>query len=57
MTQNELIKYFADEFQLRCKYWTDKEIKEYIKETCGKSQRVYKSTIFYIKRTAEMYQR
>lgn len=57
MTQNELIKYFADECQLCCKYWTDKEIKEYIKEICGKSQRVYQSTIWHIKRTAEMYQR
>jgi hypothetical protein len=31
--------------------------KEYIKETCGKAQRVYKSTVWLIKRTAEMYQR
>jgi hypothetical protein len=56
MTQKEIIKYFDEIGGLRCKYWTNKEIKEYIKNTLN-CKRVYKSTCYYLKRSAIMYQR
>lgn len=57
MTQKEIMKYFDDNGGLRCKYWTIKEIKEYIKAEFGEQQRVNTSTCFLLKRTAEIYQR
>lgn len=57
MKQQELINYFEENGGLRCKYWTIKEIKSYIKSEFGKKQRVYKSTCIELKRSAEMYQR
>lgn len=56
MTQKEIIKYFEEIGGLRCKNWTIKEIKEYIKNTLN-CKRVYKSTCYYLQRTAIMYQR
>lgn len=57
MTQKQIIKYYNEDGGLRCKYWTIKEIKEYIKADLGQHQRVYKSTCQDLKRTAEIYQR
>lgn len=57
MTQKELIKYYNENGGLRCKYWSIKEIKAYIKADLGEKQRVYKSTCNDLKATAEIYQR
>lgn len=57
MKQNEIIKYYADNGCLRCKGWTIKEIKDYIKSDLGKGQRVNVQTCCELKRTAEIYQR
>lgn len=56
MTQEEIIKYFNENGGLCCKYWTLKEIKQYIKDTFGKEQKVYESTCEELKRTAQMFQ-
>ena len=56
MTQEEIIRYFNENGGLCCKYWTLKEIKQYIKDTFGKEQRVYESTCEELKRTAQMFQ-
>jgi hypothetical protein len=55
MTQNELYQYYAGQ-ELRCKHWTLKEIKTYIKNEFPK-QRVFEKTLRSLKRDAEMYQR
>lgn len=57
MKQKDIIKYYEDNGGLRCKYWSIKEIKDYIKSDFGKKQRVYNSTCTELKRTAEMHQR
>lgn len=57
MTQKELIKFYNENGGLRCKSWGVKEIKAFIKAEFGKKQRVYKSTCYDLKRTAEIYQR
>lgn len=56
MTQKEIIKYFEENGGLRCKNWTIKEIKDYIKNILN-CKRVYKSTCYYLQRSAIMYQR
>ena len=55
MTQNELYQYYAEQ-ELRCKHWTLKEIKTYIKNEFPK-QRICEKTLRSLKRDAEMYQR
>lgn len=57
MTQREIIKYYNENGGLRCKSWTIKEIKEYIKADLGQLQRVNKTTCYELKRTAEIFQR
>lgn len=57
MKQNEIIAYYADNGGLRCKGWTIKEIKDYVKSDLGKGQRVNVQTCRELKRTAEIYQR
>lgn len=57
MKQKEIIKYYEGIGGLRCKFWTIKEIKEYIKSDLGREQRVYVATCRLLKRTAEIYQR
>lgn len=57
MKQQEIIRYYEDNGGLRCKFWTIKEIKEYIKSDLGREQRVYVATCRLLKRTAEIYQR
>ena len=57
MTQKEIIRYYNDNGGLRCKGWTLKEIKEYIKADLGSDQRVYDATCRELKRTAETCQR
>jgi hypothetical protein len=56
MKQKEIISFFNENGGLRCKYWSLKEIYNYIKETFPK-QRVSKSTYIVLKRTAEIYQK
>ena len=56
MKQREIISYFDEIGGLRCKYWSLKEIYNYLKIIFPK-QRVFKSTCRELKRTAEMYQR
>lgn len=56
MTQKEIIKYFEENGGLRCKNWTIKEIKDYIKNILN-CKRVYKSTCYCLQRSAIMYQR
>jgi hypothetical protein len=56
MKQREIISFFNEIGGLRCKYWSLREIYNYIKETFPK-QRVFKSTCMELKRTAEIYQR
>ena len=57
MTQKEIIRYYNDNGGLRCKGWTLKEIKEYIKADLCSDQRVYDATCRELKRTAETCQR
>lgn len=47
MAQKEIIKYFEGNGGLRCKNWTIKEIKEYIKNTLN-CKRVYENTCHYL---------
>mgnify|MGYP007069891067 CR=1 FL=1 len=56
MTQREIIRHYEDNGGLRCKYWSLKEIKDYIKADFGSRQIVYWATCRELKRTAEMYQ-
>lgn len=57
MTQKELIKFYNENGGLRCKYWSIKEIKAFIKAEFGEKQRVYKNTCNTLKAFAEIYQR
>lgn len=57
MTQKQIIEYYNENGGLRCKNWTIKEIKEYIKAELGQHQRVFYRTCWELKRTAEIYQR
>ena len=56
MTQREIIRHYEDVGGLRCKHWSLKEIKDYIKADFGSRQVVYWATCRELKRTAEMYQ-
>lgn len=56
MTQSELLSYY-EEVELRCKGWSLQEVKDYIKEEFGNSQRVYLKTCWHIRRNAELNQR
>lgn len=55
MTQQELVHYY-EKSELRCKFWSVSEIKQYIKAEFGDSQRVYKTTCYKIKRYALLFQ-
>lgn len=56
MTQREIVRHYEDVGDLRCKHWSLKEIKDYIKADFGSRQVVYWATCRELKRTAEMYQ-
>lgn len=57
MKQKDIIKFFDENGGLRCKNWSIKQIKEYIKSLFGRNQYVYENTCRELKRTAEIYQR
>lgn len=56
MKQKEIISYYKENGGLRCKGWTVNEIKKFIKNEFGKSQKVYESTCLTLKRMAEINQ-
>lgn len=56
MTQHQIIQYFNECGGLRCKEWTYKEIKEYVKRCFGRHQRVSETTCRELKRTAQINQ-
>ena len=55
MTQKEIISYFEENGGFRCKDWSIKEIRKYIKDTLN-CKRVYESTCYYLKSSAIIYQ-
>lgn len=57
MKQRDIIKYFNENGGLRCKDWTIRQIRIYLKALFGRKQYVYKDTCRELKRMAEMYQR
>lgn len=57
MKQSEIIKYYEENDELRCKGLTIPEIKSMIKAELGYKQRVDKTTCFLLKRIAEIYQK
>ena len=57
MSQKEIVKYYQDNGGLRCKYWSVKEIREYIKSDLGQEQMVGTRTCLLLKNIANYYQR
>lgn len=56
MTQKEIVKYYQDNGGLRCKDWSVKEIREYIKSDLGQEQLVTPRTCLLLKNIANCYQ-
>lgn len=57
MTQKEIVEYYQDNGGLRCKDWSAKEIREYIKSDLGKEQWVSPRTCMLLRNIANCCQR